>query len=136
VSATAETSSGAGTPFFDLSSRRKEGTKMSFVTPAPGAVQAIKASLAELGVDGPLRIELGFAGCCDPSLGLAVDAVRETDLVEEWEGLMFVIAPEVYEQVGEITISPIDDGDRCGFVITSSKPVSEWEGFGACRIRI
>jgi hypothetical protein len=109
---------------------------MPSVTLAPGAGQAIKSSLSALGVQGPLRIELGFAGCCDPSLGLAVDAVRETDLVEEWEGLTFVIAPEVFEQVGEVTISSTDDGDRCGFAITSRKPVSEWEGFGVCRIRI
>jgi len=108
---------------------------MPTVTLTPGAGEAIKSSLSELGVQGPLRIELGFAGCCDPSLGLAVDAVRETDLVEEREGLTFVIAPDLYERVGEVTISPIDDGDRCGFSITSSKPVSEWDGFGVCRIR-
>jgi Fe-S cluster assembly iron-binding protein IscA len=109
---------------------------MSLVTLDPGAGQAIKSLLSERGIQGPVRIELQFAGCCDPSLGLMVDTVRESDLVEELDGLTFVISPETHELAGEVRISCADDGGREGFVLTSSKPISEWDGFAARSIRM
>ena len=108
---------------------------MSFVTLTAGAAEAIKAFLSGQGLEGPVRIDLRFVGCCDPSLGLEVDTVRETDLVQEAEGLTFVISPETYTLAGDVTISCADDGERSGFVLASSRPVSEWEGFGVCSIR-
>jgi Fe-S cluster assembly iron-binding protein IscA len=102
----------------------------------PNAAQAIKAVLTDRESHGPLRITLQFAGCCDPSLGLSVDVVNETDLVQELEGLTFVISPETYQLVGEVTIAYADKAGEMGFIITSSKPVSEWEGFAHCRIKI
>jgi hypothetical protein len=65
-----------------------------------------------------------------------VDTVRESDLVEDLEGLTFVISPETHELVGEVTISCADDAEREEFVLSSSKPISEWDGFAASRIRI
>jgi Fe-S cluster assembly iron-binding protein IscA len=102
---------------------------MSLVTLGPGAGQAIKSLLSEGGIQGPIRIEIQSTGCCDPSLGLIVDTVRESDLVEELDGLTFVISPETHQLVGEVRISYTDDAGRKGFVLTSSKPLSEWDGF-------
>ena len=68
-------------------------------------------------------------------LTLAVDKVRDSDLVEELDGVTFVMSPETYELVGEVTISYTDDGGREGFLLTSSKPLSEWDGFTAQSIR-
>ena len=102
---------------------------MSLVTLDPGAGQTIKSLLSEGGIQGPIRIEIQSAGCCDPSLGLIVDTVRESDLVQELDGLTFVISPETHQLVGEVRISYIDDAGRKGFVLTSSKPLSEWDGF-------
>ena len=118
--------------FFVRGERVKE---MSPVKLAQGTSQAVKSWLSERGVQGPLRIELCFAGCCDPSLGLSVDKVRESDLVKELEGLTFIVSPETFDLAGEITISYVDDGEQKGFVLTSSKSVSEWEGFGICNIK-
>jgi len=103
---------------------------------APGAGQAIKSFLAEQGLKQPIRIDLHSSGCCDASLGLNVDQVREADLVEEVDGVQFVMSPETHQLVGEVTISYVDDRGRKGFVLTSSKPVSEWDGFGVCSIRV
>jgi Fe-S cluster assembly iron-binding protein IscA len=100
------------------------------------AGQAIKAFFAEKGFKRPLRIHLQSTGCCDPSLGLSVDPIQESDLIQEVDGLTFIISPETRELVGEVTISYMDEIGRQGFVITSSKPVSEWEGFGVSTIRI
>ena len=109
---------------------------MSLVTLDPGAGQAIKSLLSERGSQGPVRIEIQSTGCCDPSLGLIVDTVRESDLVEELGGLTFVISPETHQLVGEVRISCVDDAGRRGFVLTSSKPLSEWDGFAARSIRM
>jgi iron-sulfur cluster assembly protein len=100
------------------------------------AIQAIKAFFAEKGLHGPLRIHLQSTGCCDPSLCLSVDHIQESDLIQEVDGLTFIISSETREVVGEVTISYMDEIGRQGFVITSSKPVSEWEGFGVSTIRI
>jgi Fe-S cluster assembly iron-binding protein IscA len=108
---------------------------MSLVTLDPGAGQAVKSFLSERGIQGPIRIEVQFSGCCDPSLGLIVDTVRESDLVEELDGLTFVISPETHQLVGEVRISYRDDAGRKGFVLTSSRPISEWDGFATCSIR-
>jgi Fe-S cluster assembly iron-binding protein IscA len=118
-----------------VTERRKE--RMTFtVKLEAGAGQAIKSFLAEKGIQRPLRIHLQFTGCCDPSLGLSVDSIREPDLIEEVDGLTFVIDPEVYQLVGDITISYIDEIGRKGFILTSDKPVSEWDGLGVCAIGI
>jgi len=105
---------------------------MSLVTLEPGAGQAIKSSLAEAGVQGPIRIAITSSGCCDPSFGLAVDRIRELDLVEEVDGVTLVIDLETHDLVGEVTIGCKEDG----FVVTSAKPLSEWDGFAPCKIRM
>jgi Fe-S cluster assembly iron-binding protein IscA len=109
---------------------------MPLVTLAPGAGEAIKSLLSAKGVQGTLRIEVQFTGCCGPSLGLMIDKVLESDLVEDLEGLTFVISPETHELVGEVRISCTDDPEREEFVLSSSKPISEWDGFAASSIRM
>jgi Fe-S cluster assembly iron-binding protein IscA len=109
---------------------------MPLVTLGPGASQAVKSALAEKGVQGPVRIELQFTGCCDPSLGLIVDTARESDLVEEVDGVTFVIDPETHELAGEVEIAYKDEEGRRVFVLTSSKPVGEWDGLITCSIRM
>ncbi len=109
---------------------------MSLVTLGPGAGEAVKSLLAEGGTQGPVRIELQFTGCCDPSLGLIVDTVRESDLVEETDGLTFVIDRETHELAGEVTIAHKDDDGRNVFVLTSNKPIGEWDGLITCGIRM
>jgi len=101
----------------------------------PDADQAIKLFFSEQGFQKPLRIDLQSSGCCDPSLGLRVDIIRESDLVHELNGLTFVISPETFHLVGKINISYMDNTDKKGFVITSERPVSEWDGFGVSDIR-
>jgi Fe-S cluster assembly iron-binding protein IscA len=102
----------------------------------PGAGLAIDAFLNKNGVKGPIRIDLESSGCCDPLLTLSIDHIREDDLVTEIDGLVFVIDPQIYRLVGDVTISYVDDHGSKGFVVTSRKPVSEWGGLGLCNIRV
>jgi len=99
------------------------------------AIQAIRSFLAKEGIQGPLRIDLRSSGCCDPSLILSVSDVHDSDLIQEAEGLTFVMSPEIYQLVGEVTISYADEIGRKGFLLTPEKPISEWDGFGVSVIR-
>ena len=100
------------------------------------AIQAIRSFLAEKGIQEPLRIDLRSSGCCDPSLMLSVGNVCESDLLQEVEGLTIIMSPEIYQLVGEVTISYADEIGRKGFLLTPEKPISEWDGFGVSLIRI
>jgi len=100
------------------------------------ASQAISSFLAEKRIQGPLRIDLRSSGCCDPSLSLSVNNIRESDLIQEVEGLTFIMTPEIHQLVGEVTISYVDEIGKKGFLLTSEKPISEWDGLGVSIIRI
>lgn len=108
--------------------------KMALVRVSSTASEAMKSLLAEKGVQGPVRIELQFTGCCDPSLGLIVDPAREADAVEDVDGLTFVIDPSTQDLAGEVTIDYKGDG-RDAFLITSSNPIGEWDGLITCKLR-
>ncbi|MCJ7828979.1 MAG: hypothetical protein MUP81_04485 [Dehalococcoidia bacterium] len=110
--------------------------EISIVNLEPGVSQAIRASLDDKDIQQPIRIDLNFSGCCDTSLCLRADTILETDLTLELDGLTFVINPETYQLVGEVNISYADEMGRKGFVLTSSKPVGEWDGFGVSDIKI
>ncbi len=101
----------------------------------PSAAQAIRAFLAEKGFEGTVRIHLQSSGCCDPSLCLSVDKVRDSDLIYQQGELTFVISPEMEELAGDISIVPAEQNGRKGFILTSSRPISEWEGFAVTFIR-
>ena len=102
----------------------------------PGAGRAAGQFLKEKDIRRPLRIDLGFRGCCDASLCLRVDNISEGDLYTETDGLTFIIDPEVYDLAGAITIAYIEEEGRKGFLLTSERPVSEWEGFGVSDIQV
>ncbi len=108
---------------------------MALVRVSSTASEAMKSLLAEKGVQGPVRIELQFTGCCDPSLGLIVDPAREADAVEEVDGLTFVMDPTTREMAGKVSIEFKGDG-RDAFLITSSNPIGEWDGLITCNLRV
>jgi len=101
----------------------------------PEATQAIKKFLAEKGLRRPIRIHLQSTGCCDASLGLTADDASTDDFVENVQGILFVIHPDVINLTGDITISYQNDKFDSGFVLTSERPISEWSGFGVCAIK-
>lgn len=98
----------------------------------PGVSNTIAETFTKNNWNGVLRIELTSTGCCDASLGLRVDKIREFDIVQKNEGLTFVINKQTYELVGTVRISLRGSNE---FVLIPEKPVSEWDGFGSCSIR-
>lgn len=109
---------------------------MAFVKLDPQATEKIKAFLEEKGMKMPIRIDLQSTGCCDPSLGLCVGPARDDDMSCDSGGIEFVISPSVHHTVGDVNIAYSDDISSQGYVLTSSRPLSEWEGFGVCDIKI
>lgn len=105
-----------------------------FVSVTPEAVDAIKRYLKQEGAADAIRIDIQSTGCCDASLGLSVDTPEGSDLVQRAAGLQFLMRPDIYQLVGNVHIAHVDEVDRSGFVLTSSKPLNEWEGFGVCHI--
>ena len=101
----------------------------------PEVTKAIKSLLADKNICQPIRIELSSSGCCDSALHLRIDTISDGDLRFESDGLIFVIDPATYQLVGEVTIAYVNKPGRKGFVITSSKPTGEWDGFGASEIK-
>jgi Fe-S cluster assembly iron-binding protein IscA len=66
---------------------------------------------------------------------LCTDVANENDLVEEVDGLAFVIDRETFRIAGEVTISYVDNEGGTGYVINSDRPVSEWQGFSVTDIQ-
>jgi Fe-S cluster assembly iron-binding protein IscA len=106
---------------------------MALINLDPAASQAIKSLLADLALKTAIRVELRFTGCCDPSLGLLVDRARESDLVDEVDGLTFVIDPQTQELAGEVSIGY--KPETGAFVLTSANPIGEWDGMVTCNLR-
>ena len=105
------------------------------ITATPEAIEAIRVFLEKNNLQKPVRIHLQSTGCCDASLGLMADDAHENDLVQNIQGITFVISPEVLEMTGNITIDYVSQKHKTGFVLTSKHPVSEWSGFGVCAIK-
>ncbi|MEE9913783.1 MAG: hypothetical protein K4571_18895 [Deltaproteobacteria bacterium] len=106
------------------------------ITATPEAIEAIKLFLSEKGIERPIRIHLHSTGCCDASLGLTADEARADDQMQDVQGVMFVLAPDIANLTGDITLSCQSDPFNAGFVLTSERPVSEWSGFGVCTIKV
>jgi Fe-S cluster assembly iron-binding protein IscA len=99
------------------------------------ALDALKEELSRQGSPGPVRIELCFTGCCDASLGLRVDSARDEDLVQEIADVTFIVSPDVFETAGDINVGYCDETGRRGFILSSARAVSEWQGFAPCGLR-
>ncbi len=108
---------------------------MSIIKLDPGAYQTILSELFERKLRPFVRIEICSTGCCDASLGLRPDEADATDLVEEVDDLTFFISPELYALVGDVSIAYTDEAGRSGFILTSQRPLNEWQGFAVCNIK-
>lgn len=109
--------------------------RMAIVKLDPRAYQAIMSELFERALQPSVRIEICSTGCCDASLGLRPDEADAADLVEKVDDLMLLMNSEVYTLVGDVSISYVDEAGRSGFILTSRRPLNEWEGFGVCDMK-
>ena len=108
---------------------------MSIVKLDQRAYRAIISELLERNLPLSIRIEICSTGCCDASLGLRPDEADVYDVTEEIADLKFIMNSNVCTLVGEVSISYVDEDGRRGFIITSQRPLNEWEGFAICDIK-
>jgi len=99
------------------------------------AVEAIRQFMQDRDDRQVIRINLSFKGCCDPALELCLDSRTEQDLICRQDGITLAMSPEIYAAAGSVAVSYVAETGRTGFMISSSKPISEWDGFGVCQIR-
>ena len=87
------------------------------------ASEMIKDFLKDRDPVPPIRIMLSQGGCSGPSLGMALDEVRENDQEFDDRGVKFVIENELYERSKPIMVDYVNSEMGSGFNITSSLPV-------------
>jgi len=95
------------------------------------ASENLKNYLAQNSVESAVRIALMEGGCSGPSLGLALDSIKDTDESFVDNELQFIVEKELLTQCGSIKVDYIDAGYRSGFSITSSNPVGGGGGCGS-----
>jgi iron-sulfur cluster assembly accessory protein len=93
------------------------------------AITNVKEYLNQEKIESSIRIFLMSGGCSGPSLGLALDEAKETDLTFEQDGVNFLVAKELAETCGAIKVDYLESGSGCGcsgggFNITSEKPLA------------
>lgn len=98
----------------------------------PRAAAALKQILAQRGWSQAVRVVIASSGCCDAALGLRLEPAASDDVLCQSHGLNLALAKRAADLAGLVRIDLADGGE--GFVITSAKPLGEWDGFGACQV--
>ncbi|MGI6655997.1 MAG: IscA/HesB family protein [Desulfobulbus sp.] len=89
------------------------------------AFDKLKTYLEQNKVNSAVRIlPMQNSGCVGSPLGMALDTAKETDLLYEEGTLRFLVAEDLQERCGAITIDFIEAGFRSGFSITTEHPLS------------
>lgn len=89
------------------------------------AQEKIDNYLQENSVQAPIRIQVA-EGCCEgPYLAMAVDAFKEGDNSYKANGVTYVIAKDLIEQLGRIAIDFVEKDGMSWFQITPENPLPE-----------
>ena len=94
------------------------------------AGQRLKAYLQENKIDSAIRVAV-MNGCGGPSLGLALDEIKESDSSADQEGVRVIIDTELLNQCESVRVD-FSEGSGCGcksgFSVTASIPLPNSEG--------
>jgi Fe-S cluster assembly iron-binding protein IscA len=89
------------------------------------AQEKIDNYLQENSVQAPIRIQMA-EGCCEgPYLAMAVDELKEGDSTYKANGVIYVIAKDLMERLGPITIDFAEKDGMSWFQITPENPLPE-----------
>ncbi|UCF82147.1 MAG: IscA/HesB family protein [Desulfobacteraceae bacterium] len=89
------------------------------------AQEKIDNYLQENSVKAPIRIQVAEGCCGGPYLGIAVDEFVEGDNRYEANGVTYVIAKDLIERVGQITIDFVEKKGMTWFQVSSQNPLPE-----------
>lgn len=62
------------------------------------------------GAPKSVRIFVAGMGCSGPTLGLALDAKKDNDVVDDTNDITFVMEKELYDKMGEIKVEFMGEG--------------------------
>lgn len=91
------------------------------------AIEMIKEFLKDKDESSKVRVMVVDGGCSGPSLGMALDEIREGDEVFSKNGMTFMIQKSLFESAQPITVDYITTHMGSGFKISSAL-----DSAGAC----
>jgi len=99
------------------------------------AAEKMSAYLIANKIDAPVRIA-AMSGCGGPSLGLAVDDLKESDYSHEHAAITLIIDKELAKACGKVTVDYKEQDSGCGcsgggFSVASEKPLPAGGGCGS-----
>jgi len=81
-----------------------------------GAKQKLEEIFKEKGVNG-VRIYSNGAGCCGPQVGLSLDEPKDTDMIQEINGVRVALDQDIKDSVEELTLDNDETPDGSRFVL-------------------
>lgn len=97
------------------------------------AARKIKDYLEQEKIDSPVRVSATQSCCGGPSLGLALDCSKKTDLVLDLDGMVVIINEVLLKKCGGTVkvdfTEPAGPDRNGGFSVTSASPLP---GSGGC----
>lgn len=89
------------------------------------AQEKIDNYLRENSVQAPIRIQVAEGCCGGPYLAMAVDELKDRDNSYQANGVTYVIAKDLIESVGRITIDFVEKDGMSWFQVSSENPLPE-----------
>ena len=81
-----------------------------------GAKQKLEAIFQEKGVNG-IRFYSNGAGCCGPQVGLSLDEPKDTDIIQDINGVRVALDQDVKDFVEELTLDNDETPNGSKFVL-------------------
>jgi len=81
-----------------------------------GAKQKLEAIFQEKGVNG-IRFYSNGAGCCGSQVGLSLDEPKDTDIIQEINGVRVALDQDIKDSVEELTLDNDETPDGSRFVL-------------------
>ena len=96
------------------------------------ASEMIKEFLKDKEEVPAIRLMLSQGGWSGPSLGLALDELRDGDTSFDDRGLQFVVEKDFFEKIKPVKVDYVESAFGAGFNISSSMPKPEVSCGGSC----
>jgi len=81
-----------------------------------GAKQKLEAIFQEKGVNG-IRFYSNGSGCCGPQVGLSLDEPKDTDIVQEINGVRVALDRDIKNSVEQLTLDNDETPNGSRFVL-------------------
>jgi len=81
-----------------------------------GAKQKLEAIFQEKGVNG-IRLYSNGSGCCGPQVGLSLDEPKDTDIVQEINGVRVALDQDIKNSVEQLTLDNDETSNGSRFVL-------------------